>query len=705
TALDEEWEAIAAESEENPQGESEADNLAYVIYTSGSSGQPKGIGIPHQAISRLVLGTDYVQLGAEDRVAQASTVSFDAATFEIWGPLLNGARLVLVDKDVALSPREFERVLREQEISALFLTTALFNRLAQNSGSVFQGLKHLLFGGELVDPRWVRAVLDQGAPERLLHVYGPTESTTFATWELVEKVSEDAETVPIGKALANTTLYVLDQWLRPAPPGVRGEIYVGGDGLARGYVNDALRTAERFVPHPYGVGERLYRTGDEARYLENGHVEFLGRYDQQVKVRGYRIELGEIEAALVSHPGVREAVINVREESAGLIGYVVGAEGESWLGSERLAGAELRAFLRERLPEYMVPQRWMVLDQLPLIANGKVDRDRLPAPSGVVEAEYGEETEWTPVEELVAGIWSEVLKLKAVGRAENFFELGGHSLLATQVISHVREMFGVEVELRRLFEQPTVRDFSRNIEAALRAGAGVTAPPLQRVGVEEREQWDGLLPLSFAQLRLWFLDQLEPGSASYNVPLAVRLTGELNVAALERTLSELVRRHEVLRTRFANAGGEPRQEVLPATPIKLAVSDLSVLAEAEREAAVFAGINAESWKPFDLAHGPMRVRLLRLSDAEHVVLLTLHHIVSDGWSLGVLIREVASLYAAYSEGAESPLPELKVQYSDFAVWQRGWLQGAELERQLGYWREQLGSDLPAVELPTDHARP
>jgi amino acid adenylation domain-containing protein len=701
-ALDEEWEAIAAESEENAVCESNAENLAYVIYTSGSTGQPKGIGVPHRAISRLVLHTDYAQLGPEDRVAQASTVSFDAATFEIWGALLNGARLVLIDKDVALSPGEFQLALREQEINSLFLTTALFNRLAQTCGAAFAGLKHLLFGGELVDPRWVRAVLEQGAPERLLHVYGPTESTTFATWELVTHVSEGANTVPIGRALANTTAYVLDQWLRPVAVGARGEIYIGGDGLARGYVNDAMRTAERFVPHPHSAtgGERLYRTGDEARYLEDGSIEFLGRRDQQVKVRGYRIELEEIEAVLASHDGVREAVVTVREESAGLVGYVVGAAGESWLGSEREAGAELRAFLRERLPEYMVPQRWVVLDHLPLNANGKVDRERLPVPSAIVEAEGEEETQRTPVEELVAGIWSEVLKLEAVGRNENFFELGGHSLLATQVISRVREVFGVEVGLRRLFEAPALRDFSRDIETALRLEEGVTAPALERVEAEER----GVL--SFAQQRLWFLDQLEPGSTSYNVPMAVRLTGEFQVEALERTLSEIVRRHEVLRARFVNVGGEPRQEVLPAAEVKLSVSELSGLAEAEREAAVRAAVSAESGEPFDLAHGPMlRVKLLRLSEEEHVVLLTMHHIVSDGWSMGVLIKEVATLYGAYSEGAASPLPELKVQYSDFAVWQRGWLQGAELERQLGYWREQLGGELPALELPTDHTRP
>ena len=348
----------------------------------------------------------------------------------------------------------------------------------------------------------------------------------------------------------------------------------------------------------------------------------------------------------------------------------------------------------------MVPHRWVVLEQMPLTAHGKVDRERLPAPVAERAAEREAEGEWTAVEELVAGIWNEVLKQQVVARNESFFELGGHSLLATQVISRVREVFGVEVGLRRLFEEPTLGGFSRSIEEELRAGAGVTVPALERLGAEEREQWGSLLPLSFAQQRLWFLDQLERGNPFYNSFKAVRLKGELNVEALERTLSEIVRRHEVLRTRFVNAGGEPRQEVLPPVPIKLSVT------EVYQEAWVRDLVTAESSEPFDLATGPMlRVKLLRLSAEDHVVLLTMHHIVSDGWSMGVLIKEVATLYATYSQGADSPLTELPIQYSDYAIWQRGWLQGEELERQLTYWREQLGGELPVLELPTDHARP
>ena len=699
--LDREAGEIGNASRSNLESSGGGERLAYAMYTSGSTGQPKGSGIPHRAINRLVLGTNYVQVGPEDRVAHVSTVSFDAATFELWGALLNGARLVVVEKEVALSAPEFGQVLREQQISAMFLTTSLFNRLAQEGGGeIFRGMKHLMVGGEALDAHWIRTVLEQGGPERLLNGYGPTESTTFAAWEEIESVAAGASSIPIGRPVGNTTLYVLDQWQQVVPVGVRGEIYIGGDGLARGYLNDAVKTAERFVPHPYSVGERLYRTGDEGCYLADGRIEYLGRRDQQVKVRGFRIELGEIEAVLVSHTSVQQAVVTVSAQQQ-LVGYVVGLE-----GSEREVAAELKGYLRERLPEYMVPQRWVVLEQIPLTANGKVDRRALPKPSEAGALEPEGEGEWTPVEEMVAGIWSEVLKRGAVARDENFFELGGHSLLATQVISRVRQVFGVEVALRRLFEQPTLRGFSQCIDEQMRAGAGVTVPALEPLSAAERDQLGGgMLPLSFAQQRLWFLDQLEPGSASYNMPMAVRLRGELHVEALEQTLSEIVRRHEVLRTRFVNVDGEPRQEVLEAAPVALPVEDLSELDDAQREAAVREAVGTESREPFDLGHGPLlRVKLLRLSEQEHVVLLTMHHIVSDGWSMGLLIKEVASLYVAYSEGLESTLPELTVQYGDFAVWQRGWLQGAELERQLTYWREQL-SELPVLELPADRARP
>ena len=386
--------------------------------------------------------------------------------------------------------------------------------------------------------------------------------------------------------------------------------------------------------------------------------------------------------------------------------HVIDLEEEDWSNGSEWSVSEVREYARERLPEYMVPHRWVVLEQMPLTAHGKVDRERLPAPVAERAAEREAEAEWTAVEELVAGIWNEVLKQEVVGRDESFFELGGHSLLATQVISRVREVFSVEVGLRRLFEEPTLGGFSYGIEEELRAGAGLTVPALERLGAEERAQWGGLLPLSFAQQRLWFVDQLERGNPFYNSFKAVRMKGEFDVEALERALSEIVRRHEVLRTRFVNVGGEPRQEVLEAAPIKLELTDLSSLNEAEREVAVRKAAMTDKDEPFDLATGPMlRVKLLRLSEQDHAVLLTMHHIVSDGWSLGVLTKEVATLYAAYSRGAESSLPELAIQYADFAVWQRRWLQGEELERLLTYWRAQLGGTLPVLQLPFDRERP
>src|SRR6185312_13941968 len=371
--------------------------------------------------------------------------------------------------------------------------------------------------------------------------YGPTEATVCATlYEVDEAIAADTDNhpTPIGRPVANMAVYLLDAHLNLVPVGVPGDLYISGAGLARAYLGQSNLTAERFIPNPYSeqAGVRMYLSGDRGRYLPNGNIEFLGRQDRQVKVRGYRIELGEIEAVLESHEAARQAVVTMDDHHQQLVGYVVGME-----GSEREVAAQLRPYLRERLPEYMVPQRWVVLEQLPLTANGKLDRRRLPAPSAADALDQEAASEWTPVEELLAGIWSEVLKRGAVGRDENFFELGGHSLLATQVISRVRQVFGVEVGLRRLFEEPTLRGFSQSIEAALRVGAGVTVPPLRRVGVEEREHWGGQLPLSFAQQRLWFLDQLEPGSATYNMPLAVRLKGQLHIAALERTLSEIVR--------------------------------------------------------------------------------------------------------------------------------------------------------------------
>ncbi|HKH47952.1 MAG TPA: amino acid adenylation domain-containing protein, partial [Thermoanaerobaculia bacterium] len=422
-------------------------HLAYVIYTSGSTGRPKGVAVPHQAVVRLVRETDYVQLGRGDRVAHLSNTSFDAATFEIWGALLNGAALVVVPREVALAPAELADLLRRQRVTAVFLTTALFNQVARHAPGAFDTVRQVLFGGEAVDPGMVARALEQAGPERLLHVYGPTESTTFAAWHLLREVPPGAATLPIGLPLANTTLYVLDRWQRPVPPGVIGELLIGGDGLARGYLNRPELTAERFIPDEWARGGRLYRTGDLVRRRTDGSIEFVGRVDHQVKIRGFRIEPGEIEAVLRTHPDVREAVVLPLPDAAGgrrLVAWVAGRP-----------ASDLRAWLQERLPGYMVPSAFVPLEALPLTPNGKVDRRALPAPETARSA-ADSPAAMSTLEELLAGIWAEVLGIERVGLHDDFFALGGHSLVATQVMSRIRSVLGVELPLRRLFESPTV---------------------------------------------------------------------------------------------------------------------------------------------------------------------------------------------------------------------------------------------------------
>jgi amino acid adenylation domain-containing protein len=1101
--------AIAARPATAPGVPSGPDDLAYIIYTSGSTGRPKGAAIPNHGVTRLVCNTNYITLTPQDRVAQASTSSFDAATFEIWGALLTGATLVGISRDVALAPREFGREIRERRITVLFLTTALFNAIAREVPDAFGGLRTLLFGGELVDPSTVRDVLATHPPDRLLHVYGPTESTTFATWQLVERVAETTVTVPIGGPLANTTIYVVDGQFAPVPVGIAGELVIGGDGLAHGYWERPDLTAARFVPDPFSdqPGARLYRTGDRVRWRGDGSIEFLGRFDDQVKIRGRRIEPGEVESALRQHPSLRDVSVIVREDVPGdkrLVAYIVpkpegaavgttdvweaervaqwqkvydtviynevapaaetvdptfnisgwtssytglpipaeamaeqvdqtvarilasrprrvfeigcgtglllfrtaphceaywasdfsqvalefvernldatlkprvrlmqrladdfsdlapesfdtivinstaqyfpgvdylqkvvdgclrllapggvlfvgdvrnyalldafhtavqtfqadgdvpaekirqrirqhvaqeqeltvhpaffltqrerrddvahvqvqpkrgrhrhelsefrfdasivkagGAAADTpaceWIDwrTERLtldavrerlaAGAsalgllgvanarvaqhveasrlletrgadtvaavrvssnvpaldpedlwaladeygcrvdiswasaspdgavdvlirrhaqggphvvfpidasagvrtlvanepfkgavapsvvpQLRSFIKDKLPEYMMPSSFVVLDELPLNANGKVDRKALPAPPAErqdIGIEYVEPR--SPIEEALAEIWRGILSLPQIGVHDNFFEVGGHSLMATQVISRVREVFQVELPLRALFEAPTVAALAAAIAEARRGAGAAVMPPLVRA------PRIGSLPLSFAQQRLWFLDQFEPGGSSYNVPSSIRLTGRLNLIALERTLREIVRRHESLRTTFVTVEGGPVQQIGEPDAFSFEIVDLRQLPAAEREAAAASRLRVEAKTPFDLARGPVfRVIVIRLDEQENVLASTMHHIVSDGWSLGVLTSEFAALYAAFAAGSASPLRELPLQYADFAVWQNNWLQGEVFEQQLEYWKSRLAGVSP-LSLPADRPR-
>ncbi|HEV2799878.1 MAG TPA: condensation domain-containing protein [Pyrinomonadaceae bacterium] len=600
-------------------------------------------------------------------------------------------------------------LIKSEEVTTLhFVPSMLGVFLAEGGVSECRSIRQVMASGEALTAELVRRCYERMPQVRLHNLYGPTEAAVDVTaWECVR---EAGEVVPIGRPIANTQIYILDADLHPVPVGVAGELYIAGAGLARGYLNRPELTAERFLPDPFGAaGGRLYRTGDRARFLSDGSIEYLGRVDYQVKVRGFRIELGEVEAALAAHPQVNEAVVVAREDEEGdrrLVAYLVAAV-ESIGGVEKANVAarvkELRAHLAQRLPDYMIPAHYVWLENLPLTPNGKVDRRALPAPDKAGD-ESGFVAPCTPVEEIVAGLFAAVLKVERVGLYDNFFELGGHSLLATQLTSRVREAFGVEVPLRTLFEEPTVSALAATIETErVKSDAGRSEmPPLVR---SERGE-AGEAALSYAQQRLWFLDQLEPGNVMFNLFQAARLSGELDVAAFERAVNEVVRRHESLRTTFEAHAGAGVQVIHPPQPLALDVMQLSHLPEAERVTEARRLALEEARRPFDLQRGPLaRVSLLKLADDEHVLLCTMHHIISDGWSLSVLVKEVATLYAAYVEGEESPLEELPVQYADYARWQREWLTGEVLDRQVAYWREQLSGAPETLELPTDRPRP
>jgi amino acid adenylation domain-containing protein len=672
------------------------ESLAYVMYTSGSTGQPKGVGIPHRGVVRLAKESGFARFGPDEVFLQAAPVSFDAATLEIWACLLNGGRLVLPPPGV-LALERLGGVLREHGVTTLWLTAGLFHLMVDERLADLAGVRQLLAGGDVLSVPHVGRAL-AGLPGcALINGYGPTENTTFTCCHPVARTAR-AGSVPIGRPINATRIYVLGRRFELLPAGVAGELLAGGDGLARGYLHRPDLTAERFVPDPHGgePGARLYRTGDLCRYLADGTVEFLGRIDQQVKIRGFRVEPGEVEAALRQHPGVREAAVVVRPDGTGqkrLVAYVETA------GGTPPTAADLGHFLKQRLPEPMVPGAYIALDSLPLTAHGKVDRRALPAPERE-RPSIGGAPPATPVEELMAGIWEQVLGVERVGRDDGFFDLGGHSLLATQVASRIRQVFGVEVSLRSLFEMPTLSGHAGVVESALRGGGERQAPPIPRVSHRQSA------PLSFAQQRLWLIDQLEPESPLYNVPVVLRLTGRLDTAALARSFGEIIRRHEVLRTVFSSEQGQPVQRVSAVCALALARVDLGGVPSARRGSEALRLAAREIQRPFDLRKGPLlRVLLVQLGDAEHLLALTMHHIVSDGWSMGVLVKEMAALYAAFCVGLSSPLPELPIQYADFAHWQREWLQAAVLEPQLAFWRQCLRGAPPLLEVPADRPRP
>ncbi|HEX7242084.1 MAG TPA: condensation domain-containing protein, partial [Longimicrobiaceae bacterium] len=649
----------------------------------GSTGTPKGVLVTHGGLANLV-GWHLEAFGVTegDRATQLAGLGFDASVWEIWPCLAAGATLHLVDdEETRASPAALRDFLLEHGITVAFAPTPVAEGMLGLEWPEDAPLRTLLTGGDAL-----RSWPAPGLPFALVNNYGPTENTVVATSGEVAP-GGTARAPGIGRAVAGVRAYVLDGALEPAPAGVPGELYLGGAGVARGYLGDPAATAAKFVPDPFSPepGARLYRTGDRARRASDGALDFLGRTDAQVKVRGFRVEPGEVEAVLLRHPGVREAAVVARRDAPGgtrLAAYVVPADGGP-------SADALRAHARGLLPEYMVPSAWVFLPSLPLTPSGKTDRRALPAP--VYEAAPASPAPRTPAEDLLAGIWGEVLGLGGVGTRDDFFALGGHSLLATQVVSRVRRAFGVELPLRALFEAPTVEALARRVEAARADGSGVAAPPVTPVGRE------GPLPLSFAQERLWFLEQMRPGEGAYTIPVALRLTGALDAAVLEGAVTELVRRHEALRTVFPARGGRPVQVVRPAEPVSLPV---------ESSVDVPGVVREEMVRPFDLEAGPVfRARLARLGADEHLLLLTMHHVVSDGWSVGVLLRELGALYRALAAGEPPSLPEPPVQYGDFAAWQRAHLTDEVLDGQLAYWRSRLAGAPPVLEIPADRPRP
>ena len=675
---------------------------AYVMYTSGSTGRPKGVTVPHAAVDRLVRDCGFADLGAGDVVAQLAPASFDAATFEIWGALVNGAALAIGPAG-ALSPAELGGFLAGRQVSVLWLTAGLFGQVAAADAAVFSGLRYLLAGGDVLPLAACRAVLEQVPRVRLVNGYGPTENTTFTTTHLVQAGDVAGGSVPVGGPVADTRVLVLDGWLTPVPVGVAGELYVAGGGLARGYAGRKALTSERFVACPFGApGERMYRTGDLVRWTHAGTLEFVGRADDQVKIRGFRVEPGEVEAALAACPQVAQAVVTAREDVPGdkrLTAYLVLRDGAR---TRDLTGL-VRGFLAGRLPEFMVPSALVVLDALPVTPNGKIDKAALPAPDYAAWAAPGSPGSpgrtarpATVQEEILCQVFADVLGLGRVGPEDSFFELGGHSLLAVRLVSRVRVVLGAELPVRALFEAPTPAGLAERL-----AGVGRARLPLTT-----RERL-GRMPLSFAQQRQWFLWQLEGPSSTYNIVVAVRLAGELDAGALRAALADVTARHEVLRTVFPAASGQPYQKILEAGELD---ADLLPVAEVSQW-GLSGAMAAAAGHEFDLVGElPWRARLLRLGERDHVLVLVLHHIAADGWSMGPLARDLSAAYAARSRGEAPGWAPLPVQYADYVLWQRELLDAEDnpdsvASQQVGYWRQTLAGAPLELELPFDRPRP
>lgn len=692
-------------SQENPVSGLIPENLAYVMYTSGSTGKPKGVAMNHRSLANLLYWQMDESALSCAKTLQFASISFDVSFQEIFSTWCYGGTLVLIVEKLQKDGFALLQLIAQEKVERLFLPFVALQQLA-HAASIAQSypasLRQIMTAGEQLQVTPVLVNFFRQLPGcTLQNQYGPTESHVVTSFTLQDTVSSWSPLPPIGRAIANTQIYILDRHLQPLPIGIAGELYIGGVAIARSYINSPELTAEKFIPNLFANdGSRLYKTGDRARYLADGNIEFLSRIDNQVKVRGFRIELGEIETVLVAHPQVKEAVVIARVDQPGskrLVAYIV--------PKQHLDTSELLCYLKQKLPEYMLPSAFVkLLDALPLTPSGKIERRALPAPLSRETRNISTDLipPRTATEEVLTAIWSDVLGLEKVGIHDNFFALGGHSLSAMQVIARLRETFKVELPISCLFDYPTVVELDRQISESRQNDLVLITPSLKPVPRNTKE-----LPISLTQLEFWILAQLHPGIPVYNIPLAYRLTGLLNVTALVQSLVEIVRRHETLRTTFAIADRQVVQKIAQQPILPFSAVDLRKLSESktERKALAQKFITEEKNQPFDLEQEPLlRIKLLRLSDAEHLLIITIHHLVCDGWSVDVFLQELTKLYAAFCHGQPSPLPDLPIQYADFAHWQQQWVARPAFVSDLNYWKQQLGNSKLLLQLPTDRPR-
>ena len=695
--IDSDWESIAQQNHQNPTVRVATNNLAYIIYTSGSTGKPKGVMVEHSGlVNNYFAWSDAYQLNSIKTHLQMANFAFDVFTGDVVRALCSGGKLVLCPHNFLLEAEQLYSLIKQHRVDCGEFVPVVLRNLVQYLARTNQllDMSLVICGSD----SWYGREYEQfqqvlGQQTRLINSFGVTEATIDSCYfESKTRRLLPEQLVPIGKPYSNTQLYILDSNLQPVPIGVPGELHIGGTGIARGYFHNPELTQKKFIPHPFkdGSAAKLYKTGDRACYLPDGNIKFLGRIDYQVKIRGFRLELGEIEGILAQHPAIRECVVIPHEDIPGdkrLVAYFV--------TQEQLDSKKLRKYLKSKLPDYMIPAAWMHLEAMPLTPNGKCDRQALPS------ADFTRNTNnyiapTNAQEEILANIWQELFGIEQVGINDNFFELGGHSLLATRVVSKIRQSLAVELPLRALFECPTVAKLARQLSHNFAR----EVPAIEPVS-RNRD-----LPLSFAQQRLWFLAQLEPDNPTYNIPEALSLQGKLDIGVLTQTLETIIERHEILRTNFTTVGDRPVQVVHPQINLELPAIDLTSLPAIEREEKVTELTEQEALKPFDLERDSLlRVTLIKLGEQEHIIFFTMHHIISDGWSTGILVREVAALYRAFLAGKASPLAELPIQYADYAVWQRNYLQGEFLDKQLSYWKQKLGGNLPLLRLPYRQQQP